>query len=74
MTALPSWRTGRVVSGGEEITYEVIGDDGPVVLLTHGAGGSHASWFQQVPFLAALGYRVVTWDCRGFRHLDVPQR
>jgi pimeloyl-ACP methyl ester carboxylesterase len=35
-------------------------------VLTHGAGGTHASWFQQVPALAAAGYRVITWDCRGF--------
>ena len=35
-------------------------------MLTHGAGGTHASWFQQVPALAAAGYRVVTWDSRGF--------
>jgi pimeloyl-ACP methyl ester carboxylesterase len=64
---MTSWRTGTVASGGETIYYEVIGDAGaPTVLLTHGAGGSHAIWFQQVPALAAAGYRVVTWDCRGF--------
>ncbi len=36
------------------------------IVLTHGAGGSHAAWYQQVPVLAAAGYRVVTWDSRGF--------
>ena len=40
--------------------------DAGTVVLTHGAGGNHASWFQQVPTLAAAGYRVVTWDSRGF--------
>ena len=35
-------------------------------MLTHGAGGTHAAWFQQVPTLAANGFRVITWDCRGF--------
>ena len=35
-------------------------------MLTHGAGGNHAIWFQQVPALAAAGYRMITWDCRGF--------
>jgi pimeloyl-ACP methyl ester carboxylesterase len=61
------WRTGTVESGGESIYYEVVGDDdAPAIVLTHGAGGNHAIWFQQVPALAAAGYRVVTWDCRGF--------
>ena len=50
------WRTGTVACGGETIYYEVTGDAGaPAVLLTHGAGGSHAVWFQQVPALAAAG-------------------
>lgn len=61
------WQTGTVESGGEEIYYEVSGeDDLPAVLLTHGAGGTHAGWFQQVPALVAEGFRVITWDCRGF--------
>lgn len=61
------WRVGRVDSGGESIYYEATGaDDAPAIMLSHGAGGSHAAWYQQVPALAAAGYRVVTWDCRGF--------
>jgi len=61
------WQTASVASGGETIYYEVTGaDDAPAVVLTHGAGGSHAAWFQQVPPLADAGYRVVTWDSRGF--------
>ena len=61
------WRTATVASGGETIYYEVTGpDDAPAIVLTHGAGGSHAAWFQQVPPLADAGYRVVTWDSRGF--------
>jgi len=61
------WRTATVASGGETIYYEVTGAaDAPAVVLTHGAGGSHAAWFQQVPALADAGYRVVTWDSRGF--------
>ena len=55
-----------VSSAGEDIYFEVTGDDGPVVVLGHGAGGNHASWFQQVPVLVAAGYRVITWDTRGF--------
>lgn len=61
------WKTATVASGGETIYYEVTGaHDAPAVVLTHGAGGSHAAWFQQVPPLADAGYRVVTWDSRGF--------
>src|SRR6516165_233830 len=61
------WRTGTVESGGETIYYEVTGEpDAPAFLLSHGAGGSHAAWFQQVPALADAGYQVITWDCRGF--------
>ena len=61
------WQTGTVASGGEQIYYEVTGDDDlPAIMLTHGAGGTHAAWFQQVPPLAANGFRVITWDCRGF--------
>jgi 3-oxoadipate enol-lactonase len=65
--AAPEWRTGRVDRDGESLYYEVTGDAAArTVVLTHGAGGTHASWFQQVPALAAAGYRVVTWDSRGF--------
>jgi 3-oxoadipate enol-lactonase len=71
MTApAPEWHTGRVEHDGESLYYEVIGDPAgagaDTVVLTHGAGGTHASWFQQVPALTAAGYRVVTWDSRGF--------
>ncbi|MDQ1466013.1 MAG: hypothetical protein QOH10_428 [Actinomycetota bacterium] len=66
----PEWRTGRVDHDGESLYYEVTGaeadGDARTVVLTHGAGGTHASWFQQVPALTAAGYRVVTWDSRGF--------
>lgn len=60
--------TGTVTSGDEEIYYESFGDgsEQPVVVLTHGAGGTHAAWFNQLLPLTAAGYRVVTWDSRGF--------
>lgn len=63
------WRRGTVERDGESIYWELIGtgsgDDRPVVVLSHGAGGSHAAWYQQIPALAGR-YRVVTWDSRGF--------
>ncbi len=60
---------GTVASGGEDIYWELAStgadDERPVVVLSHGAGGSHAVWFQQVPHFG-LDHRVVTWDSRGF--------
>ena len=63
------WRRGTVASEGEDIYWEDVttgdGDDRPVVVLSHGAGGSHAVWYLQVPVLGEH-FRVVTWDSRGF--------
>jgi len=59
--------TGFVASAGERIYYEVVSADpgaAPVVLC-HGLGGNHASWWQQVGVLGHE-FRVVTWDQRGF--------
>jgi 3-oxoadipate enol-lactonase len=50
--------------GGFKLFYEVHGD-GPAVVFAHGAGGTHMSWFQQVPVLSKQ-YRCVTIDHRGF--------
>jgi len=49
---------------GTRVYYEVHGD-GPAVVLAHGAGGHHAIWWQQVPFLVDR-YRVVALDFPGF--------
>ncbi len=39
-------------------------------MLIHGWPLSGASWSEQVPALAAAGYRVVTYDRRGFGRSD----
>lgn len=63
------WRRGTVPNAGEDIYWELTsagdGDTRPVVVLSHGAGGSHAVWYLQVPVLGQH-YRIVTWDSRGF--------
>jgi len=49
---------------GIEFYYEVHGE-GPSLVLAHGGGGSHLSWWQNVPVLAQR-FRCVTFDHRGF--------
>jgi pimeloyl-ACP methyl ester carboxylesterase len=58
-------RTGTVETSGERIYFEVTGDGEPVVLC-HGLGGNHASWWQQLGPLVDAGFAAVTWDQRGF--------
>ena len=45
--------------------YHEIHGDGPAIVLAHGMGGNHASWFNQVPFFSRW-FKVVTFDHRGF--------
>ncbi len=56
--------TGFLERDGERLYYESVGA-GPALVLTHGAGGNHAVWFQQVPVFARTR-RVISWDQRGF--------
>jgi non-heme chloroperoxidase len=51
----------RVVDGG---------GDGRAVVLIHGWPLSGESWSEQVPALKEAGYRVVTYDRRGFGQSD----
>ena len=75
LPAGPERTTGTLTSGGERIYFEVTGADprAPAVVLCHGLGGNHASWWQQV---GALGreFRVVTWDQRGFGNSTLRSR
>ena len=66
------WSHRTITSDGEDIYTESAGpgtaavaavDD--VIVLCHGAGGSHAVWFNQVAHFAP-NHRVITWDARGF--------
>jgi len=58
-------RTGFVEHDSEILYYEVVGEGGVPLVLSHGAGGNHAAWYQQVaPF--ARDRTVVTWDHRGY--------
>jgi len=54
----------RAKINGIDLCYEVHGE-GPALILAHGGGGNHLSWWQQVPELSRQ-FRCVTFDHRGF--------
>jgi pimeloyl-ACP methyl ester carboxylesterase len=53
-----------VTSGLSKLYYERCGEGAPVV-LAHGVGGNHASWFHQVPSFAQH-YTTIAIDHRAF--------
>jgi non-heme chloroperoxidase len=62
---MPAVTVGQENSAGIEIYYEDHGAGQPVVLI-HGYPLSGRAWDKQVPALLAAGYRVITYDRRGF--------
>jgi len=64
MSDLLARESGFLDRDGERLYWESVGS-GDAVVLSHGAGGNHAVWFQQVPAFARFR-RVITWDQRGF--------
>ena len=62
---------GKENSCNIDLYYEDHGTGQPVVLI-HGWPLSSASWEKQVPALLRAGYRVVTYDRRGFGNSSRP--
>ena len=62
---MPYINVGEKNSGSIDLYYEDLGTGNPVVLI-HGWPLSGASWEKQVTVLLAAGYRVITYDRRGF--------
>jgi non-heme chloroperoxidase len=62
---------GKENSGSIDLYYEDHGAGKPVVLI-HGWPLSGASWEKQVPVLVDAGYRVITYDRRGFGNSSKP--
>jgi len=54
------------------VHVEDTGGEGRPVVLVHGWPLSGASWSEQVPALVDAGYRVITYDRRGFGESDKP--
>jgi len=68
---MPFISVGRENSGSIDLYYEDHGAGKPVVLI-HGWPLSGRSWERQVPALIAAGYRVITYDRRGFGQSSRP--
>jgi non-heme chloroperoxidase len=68
---MPYVTVGKENSGELELYYEDHGSGKPVVLI-HGYPLSGASWEKQVPALLDAGYRVITYDRRGFGKSSQP--
>ena len=68
---MPYVTAGKENSGGIELYYEDHGSGQPVVLI-HGYPLSGISWEKQLPVLLEAGYRVITYDRRGFGKSSQP--
>jgi non-heme chloroperoxidase len=68
---MPYVTVGKENSGDIELYYEDHGSGQPVVLI-HGYPLSGASWERQLPVLLQAGYRVITYDRRGFGKSSQP--
>jgi pimeloyl-ACP methyl ester carboxylesterase len=68
---MPYINVGQENSGSIDLYYEDHGSGKPVILI-HGWPLSGRSWEKQVPVLLAAGYRVITYDRRGFGDSSKP--
>src|SRR5712692_12120362 len=68
---MPYVTVGKENSGNIDLYYEDHGTGKPVILV-HGWPLSGRSWEKQVPVLLDAGYRVITYDRRGFGDSSKP--
>jgi len=68
---MPIVNVGMENSGNVDLYYEDHGTGKPIVLI-HGYPLSGASWEKQLPVLLNAGYRVITYDRRGFGQSSKP--
>jgi non-heme chloroperoxidase len=68
---MPYVTVGTENSGNIDLYYEDHGTGKPVILI-HGWPLSGRSWEKQVPVLLDAGYRVITYDRRGFGDSSKP--
>ncbi len=68
---MPYFRVGKENSGAIELYYEDPGSGKPVILI-HGWPLNGASWEKQTLALLNSGFRVITYDRRGFGNSSKP--
>ncbi len=68
---MPFLKIGKENTSDLHLYYEDLGSGTPVVLV-HGWPLDGASWERQTSALLAAGYRVITYDRRGFGRSDKP--
>jgi non-heme chloroperoxidase len=68
---MPYMTVGKENSGNIDIYYEDLGAGQPVILI-HGFPLNGHSWEKQVAVLLKAGYRVITYDRRGFGNSSQP--
>jgi non-heme chloroperoxidase len=68
---MPYIKVGKENSGDIDLYYEDHGS-GKTIILIHGYPLSGASWEKQTAVLLAAGYRVITYDRRGFGKSSQP--
>ena len=68
---MPYVNVGQENSGSIDLYYEDHGSGKPIILI-HGWPLSGRSWERQVSVLLAAGYRVITYDRRGFGDSSKP--
>ncbi len=66
-------RTRQIKANGLTFTLDEAGEGDDVALLLHGFPESRRSWRRQLPALAALGWRAVAVDMRGYGQSERPE-
>lgn len=73
MTPMDRWAARSIDIGEVRLNVVEAGEPaGPLVVLLHGFPDFSYSWRNQIPELAAAGYRVVAPDMRGYGRSDKP--
>ncbi|MGA8479336.1 MAG: alpha/beta fold hydrolase [Chthoniobacterales bacterium] len=70
---MPYINVGKENSGDIQLYYEDHGSGDPVILI-HGYPLSGSSWEKQIHALLNAGYRVISYDRRGFGKSSQPAR